>query len=60
MNHRNFNIIESEVSPKPAAAPKKTYQKPEITYLAPLEAMAVICVLPGKTDLGSGCTFTES
>lgn len=59
MDHRNLKFIEPDSSPQPSSS-KKLYQKPEMTYLAPLEAMAVVCVAPGKTDLGGGCTFTQS
>lgn len=37
---------------------KRPYQKPEMIYLAPLEAMAVVCIAPGKAD--ENCQFTES
>lgn len=38
---------------------KKHYQKPELIYLAPLEAMAAICEPPeGKT--GAGCFTIQS
>ena len=57
MEPGNFNIIETGLSPQPAPA-KKHYQKPELIYIAPLEAMAVICLEPGKA--GGGCLFTES
>jgi hypothetical protein len=30
---------------------KKKYDKPQIVYSAPLEAMAAICPLPGKMDI---------
>lgn len=59
MESWNNRFISSESAPQPAPA-KKTYQRPEIIYLAPLEAMAVVCGAPGKTDLGGGCSFTES
>lgn len=60
MEPRNLyqNHLEPDLPPVPAHE-KKAYQKPEITYLAPLEAMAAICALPGKVDLGS-CSFTQS
>jgi hypothetical protein len=58
MESRNNRFIRSESAPQPAPG-KKTYQKPEIIYLAPLEAMAVVCGGPGKADIGM-CSFTES
>jgi len=57
MEPRNFNFIEPDLAQQKTVV-KKPYQKPEITYLAPLEAMAVICVMPGKAD--ASCLFTES
>ena len=37
-------------------APKKAYEKPQIVYRAPLEAMAAVCTPqpPGKADLSCG------
>lgn len=60
MENRNLyqNHLEPDLPPG-AEHKKKAYQKPEITYLAPLEAMAAICALPGKVDLGS-CSIAQS
>jgi hypothetical protein len=57
MEPRNFKIMETDLSLQSVPA-KKSYQKPEMIYLAPLEAMAVICVVPGKS--GTGCLTLES
>lgn len=57
--HVYQNHLEPDL-PSGAEHEKKAYQKPEITYLAPLEAMAAICALPfGKVELG-GCTQVQS
>jgi hypothetical protein len=57
MEPGNFNLIKPE--PAQESAPnKKPYQKPEMIYLAPLEAMASICIAPGKAD--ELCQFTQS
>jgi hypothetical protein len=53
--HLNLREPDPAAKNKPG---KKTYQKPEITYLAPLEAMANICVTPGKAD--ASCQITQS
>jgi hypothetical protein len=53
------NRIEPDPTPQTLALKiKQPYQKPEMIYLAPLEAMALICLAPGKAD--AGCQFTES
>jgi hypothetical protein len=56
------NLYQNQLEPDLPSGPepnKKAYQKPEMIYLAPLEAMAAICALPGKVDLGS-CSVTQS
>jgi hypothetical protein len=59
MEPRNF-IQQNETEQAPQHAPiKKRYQKPELIYLAPLEAMASICEPPeGKS--GAGCYTIQS
>ncbi len=51
-----------EVAPLAAPQPKKVYERPQILYRAPLEAMAAVCTPapPGK-GLGDGnCTVQFS
>ena len=57
MEPRTHDLIDPEPA-RQKPPDKKPYQKPEMTYLAPLEAMAVICVAPGKAD--ASCQFTQS
>ena len=62
MEPRNLhlNIQQNETEQASQTLPiKKRYQKPEIIYLAPLEAMAAICEPPeGKS--GAGCFTIQS
>jgi len=41
---------------------KKKYEKPAVTFSAPLEAMAASCLPdpPGKASAGAGCTVITS
>jgi hypothetical protein len=43
------------------ALPKKPYERPQIIYRAPLEAMAAVCTpAPGKAIGTAGCTVQFS
>jgi hypothetical protein len=57
MELHDINLREPDPAQERAPG-KKPYQKPEMTYLAPLEAMAVVCVEPGKAS--ASCSFTMS
>ncbi len=63
LNAENNEAIKQD---KPAAElpGKKPYEKPQIIYHKPLEAMAILCIPapPGKGIIGGvdGCTVTFS
>ena len=58
MESQKLNLNETEQAPQTAPR-KKPYHKPEMIYLAPLEAMAAICEPPeGKS--GAGCYSIQS
>lgn len=52
----------AQVSPSESPSEQKQYEKPEIIYCAPLEAMAGSCSggAPAKTGSGDGCTVANS
>ena len=59
--HQSTPVVAETLERRAAAPGKKLYEKPQIVYRAPLEAMAAVCLAPTGKALGDGlCTVQFS